>query len=82
MLYIAKEGVRNQKPRWHLYAMDGAGYHMQPSVYRSLQHIAFSMYIGLPNGTAFAHGYNKVEHKSAVWAACGAFFSGVACPHG
>ena len=59
MLYTTKEGLCNQKPGSHLYTMDGAGCHMRPSVCGSLQHINFSMYIGLPNGTAFAQGVKR-----------------------
>ena len=53
MLYIVKEVLRNRTPGSHFYTMDGAGCHMHPSVCRSFECIEFSMYIQLPNGTAF-----------------------------
>ena len=41
ILYITSEGLRNRKLGAHFYSVDGAGYHMRPSVCKSLQQIDF-----------------------------------------
>ena len=50
---------------------------MHPSVCRTLEHIEFWMYVGPPNGTAFAQGCDKAEinQRFGQQAACGEFFS-------